>query len=93
MQLALLSTQQEKIYRSTRTIAGYNLTNLFVGSEGTLGIITETTLRLYPIPESIVAAVCSFRTIKDAVDCVVIILQCGILVARIELMDDLAMTM
>nr|AQZ26747.1 lactate dehydrogenase [Aurelia sp. 1 GW-2014] len=79
--------------RTKKTAAGYNLTNLFVGSEGTLGIVTKATLRLYPIPETIVAAVCSFPTIKDAVDCVVMILQCGIPVARIELMDDVAMDM
>ncbi|XP_065065346.1 probable D-lactate dehydrogenase, mitochondrial [Rhopilema esculentum] len=79
--------------RTKKTAAGYNLTNLFVGSEGTLGLITKATLRLYPIPETIVAAVCSFPTIKDAVDSVVMILQCGIPIARIELMDDLAMEM
>eukprot|EP00794_Sanderia_malayensis_P019114 gene19114-21031_t len=79
--------------RTKKTAAGYNLTNLFVGSEGTLGIITKATIRLYPIPEVITAAVCSFPTIKDAVDCVVMTLQCGIPIARIELMDDVAIDM
>jgi len=79
--------------RTKKTSAGYNLTNLFVGSEGTLGLITKATLRLYPIPEMIAAAVCNFPTVKDAVDCAVMILQCGIPIARVELMDDVAIDM
>ncbi|XP_078256613.1 putative D-lactate dehydrogenase, mitochondrial [Rhinoraja longicauda] len=74
--------------RSRKTSAGYNLTNLFVGSEGTLGIITKTTLRLYGIPESMVSAVCTFPTVQAAVDCTVQVLQYGIPIARIEFLDD-----
>ncbi|XP_038662827.1 probable D-lactate dehydrogenase, mitochondrial isoform X2 [Scyliorhinus canicula] len=77
--------------RFRKTSAGYNLTNLFVGSEGTLGIITKTTLRLYGIPEAMVSAVCSFPTVKAATDCTVQILQCGIPIARIEFLDDVMM--
>lgn len=74
--------------RPRKTSAGYNLTNLFVGSEGTLGIITKTTLRLYGIPESMVSAVCSFPSVQAAVDSTVQILQAGVPVARIEFLDD-----
>eukprot|EP00061_Rhincodon_typus_P011889 g37244.t1 len=75
--------------RFRKTSAGYNLTNLFVGSEGTLGIITKTTLRLYGIPEAMVSAVCSFPTVQAAIDCTVQILQCCIPIARIEFLDDM----
>ncbi|XP_061777079.1 probable D-lactate dehydrogenase, mitochondrial [Nerophis ophidion] len=74
--------------RPKKTSAGYNLTNLFVGSEGTLGIITKTTLRLYGIPDSMVSAVCSFPTVQAAVDSTVQILQAGVAIARIEFLDD-----
>ena len=74
--------------RSVKTSAGYNLTNLFVGSEGTLGFITKATLRLYGIPEAVAAAVCQFPTIQAAVDTTVNTLQAGIPVARIEFLDD-----
>ncbi|XP_048403162.1 probable D-lactate dehydrogenase, mitochondrial isoform X3 [Stegostoma tigrinum] len=74
--------------RFRKTSAGYNMTNLFVGSEGTLGIITKTTLRLYGIPESMVSAVCSFPTVQAAMDCTVQILQSCIPIARIEFLDD-----
>ncbi|XP_060892286.1 probable D-lactate dehydrogenase, mitochondrial [Labrus mixtus] len=74
--------------RPRKTSAGYNLTNLFVGSEGTLGIITKTTLRLYGIPEAMVSAVCSFPSIQSAVDSTVQILQAGVPIARIEFLDD-----
>ncbi|XP_066569950.1 putative D-lactate dehydrogenase, mitochondrial [Amia ocellicauda] len=74
--------------RPRKTSAGYNLTNLFVGSEGTLGILTKTTLRLYGIPEAMVSAVCSFPSVQTAVDSTVQILQCGIPIARIEFLDD-----
>ncbi|XP_035980755.1 probable D-lactate dehydrogenase, mitochondrial isoform X2 [Fundulus heteroclitus] len=74
--------------RPRKTSAGYNLTNLFVGSEGTLGIITKTTLRLYGIPEAMVSAVCSFPSVQAAVDSTVQILQAGIPIARIEFLDD-----
>ncbi|XP_062277409.1 probable D-lactate dehydrogenase, mitochondrial [Scomber scombrus] len=71
-----------------KTSAGYNLTNLFVGSEGTLGIITKTTLRLYGMPEAMVSAVCSFPSVQAAVDSTVQILQAGVPIARIEFLDD-----
>jgi D-lactate dehydrogenase (cytochrome) len=67
------------------------LTRIFVGSEGTLGVITEVTLRLYGIPEAISAAVCPFPTIEDAVDTVIETIQSGVPVARIELLDDVQM--
>ncbi|KAJ0044128.1 hypothetical protein NL108_010683, partial [Boleophthalmus pectinirostris] len=74
--------------RPRKSAAGYNLTNLFVGSEGTLGIITKTTLRLYGIPEAMVSAVCSFPSVQAAVDSTVQILQAGVPIARIEFLDD-----
>ncbi|KAM9753476.1 putative D-lactate dehydrogenase, mitochondrial isoform 1-T1 [Menidia menidia] len=74
--------------RPRKTSAGYNLTNLFVGSEGTLGIITKATLRLYGIPEAMVSAVCSFPSVQTAVDSTVQILQAGVPIARIEFLDD-----
>ncbi|XP_014680851.1 PREDICTED: probable D-lactate dehydrogenase, mitochondrial [Priapulus caudatus] len=75
--------------RSTKkTSAGYNLTNLFVGSEGTLGVITQATLRLYGRPETTASAVCSFPDVQSAVDTTVQTLQCGIPMARIEFLDE-----
>jgi len=77
--------------RTKKTSAGYNLTNLFVGSEGTLGFITKSILKLYGLPETMVSAVCTFPTVKAAVDTCVETLQTNIPIARIELMDDVAM--
>ncbi|TCT06845.1 FAD-linked oxidase C-terminal domain-containing protein [Aquabacter spiritensis] len=74
--------------RARKTSAGYDLTRLFVGAEGTLGVITEITLRLYGIPETIVAGVCPFPTIRDACDTVIETIQSGVPVARIELLDE-----
>ncbi|KAK3536186.1 hypothetical protein QTP70_034977 [Hemibagrus guttatus] len=74
--------------RPRKTAAGYNLTNLFVGSEGTLGILTKATLRLFGIPESTVSAVCSFPSVQAAVDSTVQVLQAGVPIARIEFLDD-----
>lgn len=77
--------------RARKSAAGYDLTRLFVGSEGTLGIITEVTLRLYGIPETISAAVCPFPGVEEAVNTVIATIQSGIPVARVEFLDALQM--
>ena len=73
--------------RAKKSSAGYNLTNLFVGSEGTLGIITEVQLKLSPIPESIMSAVCQFQDLESAVITAQEIIQYGASIARIELLN------
>jgi D-lactate dehydrogenase (cytochrome) len=77
--------------RARKSSAGYDLTRLMVGSEGTLGVITEITLRLYGIPEAISSAVCSFDELDGAVNTSILTIQSGIPVARIELLDDVQM--
>ena len=73
--------------RARKSSAGYDLTRIFVGSEGTLGIITEVTVRLYPQPEAVSAAVCNFPSLDAAVRSVIEIIQMGVPIARVEFMD------
>src|ERR1700683_3793592 len=77
--------------RARKSAAGYDLTRLMIGSEGTLGGITEITLRLHPIPEVISAAVCVCASLAGAGDTVVQAIQLGVPMARIEILDDVQM--
>ncbi|MFD1743886.1 FAD-binding oxidoreductase [Rhizobium helianthi] len=90
--LTVVTADGEEVVTGTRarkSSAGYDLTRLFVGSEGTLGVITSITLRLQGIPEKISGGVCSFPTVKAACDAVIMTIQMGIPVARIELLDEM----
>jgi D-lactate dehydrogenase (cytochrome) len=79
--------------RARKSAAGYDLTRLLVGSEGTLGIITEITLRIYPLPEAVTAATCSFPSIETAVRTTIATIQMGIPIARVELIDGQTVAM
>ena len=77
--------------RARKSSAGYDLTRMFVGSEGTLGVITDITLRLYGIPETISSAVCTYPNVDDAVNTVILTIQSGVPISRIELIDEVQM--
>jgi D-lactate dehydrogenase (cytochrome) len=90
LSLEVVTASGEVIHTGTRakkSSAGYDLTRLMVGSEGTLGVITEITVRLYPLPEAISAATCSFPSIEAAVRTTIQIIQLGVPIARVELID------
>jgi D-lactate dehydrogenase (cytochrome) len=88
--LTVVTATGEVVHTGTRarkSSAGYDLTRLFVGSEGTLGVMTEVTLKLYPLPEAVSAAICHFPGIAEAVDATIQIIQMGVPIARCELLD------
>jgi len=88
--LTVVTASGELVHTGTRarkSSAGYDLTRLFVGSEGTLGVMTEITLKLYPLPEAVLAAICHFPSIAAAVDTTIGLIQMGVPIARCELID------
>ena len=89
--LTVVSAQGELIHtarRARKSSAGYDLTRLYVGSEGTLGVFTEVTVRLHPQPEAVMAAVCNFPSVDAAVQATIQIIQMGVPIARVELLDE-----
>ena len=95
LSLTVVTAQGEVIRtarRARKSSAGYNLTQLFCGSEGTLGIITEVTVKLHPRPEAVAAAVVNFADVKAAVDCVIQAIQAGVPLARAEMLDALTIS-
>ena len=94
--LEVVTASGEVIHTGTRakkSSAGYDLTRLMVGSEGTLGIMTEITLKLYPLPEAVMAASCSFASLAEAVNTTIQIIQMGVPIARCELLDTATVRM
>jgi len=94
--LDVVTASGELIHTGTRakkSSAGYDLTRLMVGSEGTLGILTEITLKLYPLPEAVMAATCSFASLAAAVNATIQIIQMGVPIARCELLDAVTVRM
>jgi D-lactate dehydrogenase (cytochrome) len=88
--LTVITAAGERVHTGTRakkSSAGYDLTRLFVGSEGTLGVMTEVTLRLFPLPEAVSAAICHFPSIDAAVQTTIQVIQMGVPIARCELLD------
>ncbi len=77
--------------RARKSSSGYDLTHLFIGAEGTLGVITELTVKLHSLPDTILSATCAFETVDDAVNTVMLAIQCGLPMARIELLDEVQM--